>query len=91
MLLFGTCTGSVATGLLLIRIVDPEFKTPVVLEISLMNLMVPAFMAHIILLIGIIPDPATLSVWGMFLVFFGTAALLALALFFLGFYKKRYF
>jgi ESS family glutamate:Na+ symporter len=91
MLLFGTCTGSVATGLLLIRIVDPEFKTPVILEISLMNLFVPVFMAHIILLIGIIPDPATLSFFGMLLVFLGTAIVMVAALFILGFFKKQFY
>ncbi len=35
--IFGTVTGTVASGLLLLRIADPEFKTPVALEIALMN------------------------------------------------------
>lgn len=35
--IFGTVTGTVSCGLLLLRIVDPEFKTPVVIEIALMN------------------------------------------------------
>jgi len=35
--LFGTCTGTAASGLLLLRIVDPEFKTPVAQEVGLMN------------------------------------------------------
>jgi glutamate:Na+ symporter, ESS family len=35
--LFGTCTGTAASGLLLLRIVDPEFKTPAAQEVGLMN------------------------------------------------------
>jgi ESS family glutamate:Na+ symporter len=38
--IYGTCTGTVSSGLLLLRIVDPEFKTPVAMEIGLMNVMV---------------------------------------------------
>ncbi len=33
--IFGTCTGTVSTGLLLLRIVDPEFKTGTALELGL--------------------------------------------------------
>jgi len=36
--IFGTVTGTVSTGLLLLRIVDPEFKTPVAREIGYMNI-----------------------------------------------------
>ncbi len=35
---FGTCTGTVATGLLLLRIVDPEFKTSVAEEAGTTNI-----------------------------------------------------
>ena len=35
--IYGTCTGTVSSGLLLLRIIDPEFKTPVAIEIGLMN------------------------------------------------------
>ncbi len=35
--LFGTCTGSAASGLLLLRIVDSNFKTPVAVELALMS------------------------------------------------------
>lgn len=34
---YGTVTGTVSCGLLLLRIVDPEFKTPVSVEIAIMN------------------------------------------------------
>lgn len=35
--LFGYCTGTAASGLLLLRVVDPDFETPVAVEIGLMN------------------------------------------------------
>lgn len=38
--IFGTVTGTVSCGLLLLRIVDPEFKTPVAYEIAVMNIFV---------------------------------------------------
>lgn len=34
---YGTVTGTVSCGLLLLRIVDPEFKTPVAIEIGIVN------------------------------------------------------
>lgn len=36
--LFGLCTGTVASGLLLLRIVDPEFDTTVAVELGLFNI-----------------------------------------------------
>jgi ESS family glutamate:Na+ symporter len=36
--IYGTVTGTVSCGLLLLRIADPEFKTPVALEIAIMNI-----------------------------------------------------
>jgi ESS family glutamate:Na+ symporter len=38
--IYGTCTGTVSSGLLLLRIVDPDFKTPVALEVGIMNILV---------------------------------------------------
>ncbi|MDY6792507.1 MAG: hypothetical protein SWH54_14690 [Thermodesulfobacteriota bacterium] len=38
--IFGTVTGTVSCGLLLLRMVDPEFKTPVAFEIAVMNIFV---------------------------------------------------
>jgi len=35
--IYGVVTGTVSTGLMLLRIVDPEFKTPVAREIGFMN------------------------------------------------------
>ncbi len=37
--IYGAVTGTVSCGLLLLRIVDPEFKTPVAIEIAVMNVL----------------------------------------------------
>ncbi|CAB1069443.1 Sodium/glutamate symporter [Olavius algarvensis Delta 1 endosymbiont] len=36
---YGTVTGTVSCGLLLLRIADPDFKTPVAIEIAVMNVL----------------------------------------------------
>ena len=36
---YGTVTGTVSCGLLLLRIADPDFKTPVAMEIAVMNVL----------------------------------------------------
>ncbi len=38
--IFGTVTGTVSCGLLLLRIADPDFKTPAAYEIAVMNVLV---------------------------------------------------
>ncbi len=35
--IYGTCTGTASSGLLLLRIVDPQFKSPAALEVGVMN------------------------------------------------------
>jgi ESS family glutamate:Na+ symporter len=35
---YGAVTGTVSTGLLLLRIADPDFRSPVAIEIAVMNL-----------------------------------------------------
>lgn len=48
--IYGTCTGTVSSGLLLLRIVDPEFKTSVAFEAGLMNvLVIPIIVSGMIL------------------------------------------
>ncbi|MFT6510995.1 MAG: ESS family glutamate:Na+ symporter [Parvibaculaceae bacterium] len=51
--LFGCCTGSAGTGLLLLRIVDPKFSTPVARELALFNILITLLGIH--LLMGVIP------------------------------------
>lgn len=36
--IYGTVTGTVSSGLLLLRLADPEFRSPVALELAVMNL-----------------------------------------------------
>ena len=42
MAIFGCYTGTVATGMLLLRIVDPDFKSPAAVELGVMNLIILA-------------------------------------------------
>ena len=50
--IFGTVTGTVSCGLLLLRIVDPDFKTSVSIEIAIMNLFVLPFIFVCLLLVN---------------------------------------
>ena len=50
--IYGTCTGTVSSGLLLLRIVDPDFKTPVAIEIGLMNVIVMPIIVACMLLVN---------------------------------------
>ena len=50
--IYGTCTGTVSSGLLLLRIVDPDFKTPVAIEIGLMNVIVVPIIVGCMLLVN---------------------------------------
>ncbi len=50
---FGCCCGSTGTGLLLLRMLDPDFRTPVAKELAYFNIAILITTAHI--LIGIAP------------------------------------
>jgi len=50
--IFGTVTGTVSCGLLLLRIVDPDFKTPAVVEIALMNVIMLVPLAGLLVLVN---------------------------------------
>lgn len=50
--IFGTVTGTATCGLLLLRIVDPEFKTSAVIELALMNLLVLPILLPCMLLVN---------------------------------------
>ena len=65
MALFGYATGTGASGLLLLRIVDPDFKTPVALEVGFMNLVCLFTSTHIMFMVGALPAPGSLGVYGM--------------------------
>lgn len=49
---YGACTGTVSSGLLLLRIVDPEFETPAAMEIGLMNIIVAPIILGSMLLVN---------------------------------------
>jgi ESS family glutamate:Na+ symporter len=49
--IYGTVTGTVSCGLLLLRIADPEFKTPIAVEIGVMNVFaLPVIAGYLVLL-----------------------------------------
>jgi ESS family glutamate:Na+ symporter len=50
--IYGTVTGTVSCGLLLLRIVDPEFKSPVVIEVAVMNVIMLIPLAPYLLLVN---------------------------------------
>lgn len=70
--IYGTVTGTVSSGLLL-RIVDPEFKSPVAVEVGIMNLfMVPVILGYSVLINAPIwwhwSLPLTVGVFGVALI-----------------------
>jgi ESS family glutamate:Na+ symporter len=86
--IYGTVTGTVPSGLLLLRIVDPEMQTPVALEIGLMNL----FAAPIIVLSMLLVNGPVWWDWsmGLTVLIFIALMLFCLALIkILGFWGKR--
>jgi ESS family glutamate:Na+ symporter len=67
--IYGTVTGTVSTGLLLLRIADPDFRTPVAIDIALMNVFsIPSIGLYLIIVNG--PVWWNWSVWTTALVFF---------------------
>ena len=50
--IYGTVTGTVSCGLLLLRIADPEFNTSVAIELAMMNIFVFPFLTPCIVLVN---------------------------------------
>ncbi|UCD81358.1 MAG: hypothetical protein JSW26_08015 [Desulfobacterales bacterium] len=50
--IYGTVTGTVSCGLLLLRIADPEFKSPAVIEVAVMNVIMLIPLAPYLLLVN---------------------------------------
>ncbi len=50
--IFGVVTGTASCGLLLLRIIDPDFKTSVVFELAIMNLLVLPILLPCMLLVN---------------------------------------
>lgn len=68
LVLFGSGTGTIPSGLVLLRIVDPEFKTTAAIESGTAQLVMVFAMTHIILIAGILPKSftiiQTMGIWG---------------------------
>ena len=78
MAIYGTVTGTVSSGLLLLRIVDPDFKSPVALELGFMNI----FASPIILGGALLVNAPIIWKWslGVTIVVFAGILLLSLVL-----------
>lgn len=59
--LYGTCTGTVPSGIALVRIIDPEFKTTTSVELGAMNLVMLASTPVYIFILAYASDSLSLS------------------------------
>lgn len=59
--LYGTCTGTVPSGIALVRIIDPEFKTTTSIELGAMNLVMLACTPIYILILAYAADSLSLG------------------------------
>ncbi len=65
--IFGCCTGSTGTGLLLLRILDPDFSTTVSKELAFFNIAILFTCFHIILVMSpILPSYGMTTIWLVF-------------------------
>ncbi len=77
--IFGTVTGTVSTGILLLRIVDPEFKTPVIKEIGFMNVFAVPIIFVLTMMVNVLPFKYHLGTLTVTLIFLGvTVTVIAL-------------
>ena len=73
-MLTGQCTGTTPSGLMLLRILDPEFKTPVAVEAGLMNMFGLVLGLHLMFFITLTPAPKFPNVFQMVLIYAITGA-----------------
>ncbi|MYJ71459.1 MAG: hypothetical protein F4092_06745 [Rhodospirillaceae bacterium] len=65
--IFGCCTGSTGTGLLLLRILDPDFSATVSKELAFFNIAILFTCFHIILVMSpILPSYGMTTIWIVF-------------------------
>lgn len=87
--MFGYCTGTGASGLLLLRIADPAFKTTVAMEVGLMNIPAIVTFTHIVFMIGLVPSPGFPNVMQMLYVYGISIAACLVLLKVCGVWKKK--
>lgn len=73
---YGTCTGTLSSGLLLLRMTDPDFSSPVGVEAGFVAIFALPFVLSSMLLV----NAQFLFGWGLGLVVVGFAVILALSL-----------
>ena len=65
--IFGCCCGSTGTGLLLLRVLDPDFSTSVAKELAFFNIAILFTCFHIILVMSpILPNYSMTTIWIVF-------------------------
>ncbi|WP_136796350.1 sodium/glutamate symporter [Desulfosediminicola ganghwensis] len=83
--ILGCYTGTVASGILLLRIVDPDFKSPAAVELAIMNVFILPIVQIIYLNLPFVPTEGSF----MLPVFIAYLIAMPIALFALRFVKKR--
>ncbi|WP_337519697.1 sodium/glutamate symporter [Desulfovibrio sp.] len=81
---FGCYTGTVATGMLLLRIVDPEFESPAAIELGIMNVIILLLSQPLTVGYPFIPSEAC----PMFLIMVGYVVVVPIAMYMLKLVKK---
>jgi len=84
--IFGNVTGTVASGLLLLRIVDPDFESPVATEMGISGMLALIFGLHIAFVAY--PQPA-IGMQKWYIVLAATAVVMLVLLKVFGFWKKK--
>ena len=75
---FGCCCGSTGSGLLLLRILDPDLSTPIAKELAFFNIAILVLSFHVLgLMAPILPSLDLLTICGVYV---GTFAVGAVAL-----------
>jgi ESS family glutamate:Na+ symporter len=80
LLVYGGTTGTVANSLLILKVIDPFFRTTLAFELVFYNFFAIFTSTHLILLLGILPAESSLSVAHLALVFAITLAVMILLL-----------
>jgi len=83
--ILGCYTGTVASGLLLLRIVDPHFKSPAAVELAIMNVFILPMIQFVYLSLPFVPTEGSL----MLPIFLAYLVIMPIALFAFKFVGKR--